>query len=69
MHYLFMGFLTLMMLHNMDDLQAIAFKSSAYDPVPNWNDRKEKLKEVEIEKEAGYRKQDFAETIPGLSVP
>ena len=31
----------------MNDLQAIAFKSSTYDPVADWNDRKKTLKEVE----------------------
>ena len=66
--HLFMRFLTLMMLQNMNDLQTVAFESSAYDPVANGNDSKEELKEVEIEKEAGYRKQDFTETASGLSI-
>jgi len=48
-------FLTLFILQRMNDLQAIAFKSSTYDPVADWNDRKKTLKEVEIEKEGGYR--------------
>ena len=47
------------MFQNMNDLQTVAFKTPAYDPVADWNGGKEKLKEVEIQKEAGYREQDF----------
>ena len=51
----------------MDDLQTVAFESSAYDPVTHWNDRKEKLKEIEVQEEGGHREQYFVEAIPGLS--
>ena len=47
------------MLQNMKDLQTVAFKPSAYDPVAHRKDGKEKLKEVEIQKEAGNREQDL----------
>ena len=47
------------MLQNMNDLQSVAFMSLAYNPVPNRNDSKQELKEIEIEKEGGYRAQDF----------
>ncbi len=53
--------LTLFMLKNMNDLQTVACKPSAYDPVANWNGSKQKLKEVEKQKEFGYREQDFVE--------
>ena len=59
----------LSMLQNMNYLQAVAFKSSAYDPVTNWNDCEKKLKEVEIQKESGYRQQDFAEAALRLNKP
>ena len=42
----------------MNDLQTVAFEPSAYNPIPNRNDSKEKLKEVEIQKEGEYREQD-----------
>ena len=58
-----------MMLQEMNDLQAVAFESSAYDPVTDGNGSKEELKEVEIQKEAGYREQDFTEAAPGLNAP
>ena len=47
------------MLQNMKDLQTVAFMSSAYDPVADRDDGKEKLKHVEIQKEAGNREQDL----------
>ena len=55
------------MLHSMDDLQTIAFEPSAYNSVANRNDSKEKLKEVEIQKEGGYRKQYFVKAAPRLN--
>ena len=47
------------MLQNMEDLQTVAFMSFAYDSVPDRDDGKEKLKEVEIQKEAGNWEQDL----------
>jgi hypothetical protein len=49
------------MFQNMNDLQTVAFKSSAYDPVAYWYGSKEELKEVELQKKPGYREQDFVE--------
>ena len=60
-------FLTLFILQRMNDLQAIAFKPSTYDPVADWNDCEETLKEVEIEKEGGYREKYFVQVTPGLN--
>jgi hypothetical protein len=34
------------MFQNMNDLKAVAFKSSAYDPIADRDDGKEELKEV-----------------------
>jgi hypothetical protein len=53
----------------MNDLQTVAFESSAYDSVAHWNGSKQELKEVEIQKKAGYRKQDFTEAAFGLNKP
>ena len=50
----------------MNDLQAVAFESSAYDPVTHGKDSKEELKEVEIQNECGNRKQNFVKATPGL---
>ena len=57
------------MLQDMNDLQTVAFESSAYDPVADGNDSKEELKEVEIKKETGYREQDFTKAVHGLNTP
>ena len=37
----------------------VAFLSSAHDPVADRNGRKEELKEIEIQKEGGYREEDL----------
>ena len=52
------------MFQNMDDLQTVAFESSAYNPIANRNDGKDKLKEVEIQKEGGYLEQDSVKAAP-----
>ena len=57
------------MLQDMNDLQAVAFESSAYDPVAHWNGSKQELEEVKIQEKGGYRKQDFADAAPGLNIP
>jgi len=62
-------FFRFFLLQDMNDLQTVAFESSAYDPVTDGNDSKEELKEVEIKKETGYREQDFTEAAPGLNTP
>ena len=46
----------------MNDLQAVAFESSAYDPVADRDDGKQELKEVVKHQEFWCRKQDFPET-------
>lgn len=51
------------MLQNMNDLQTVAFKPSAYDPIADRKDGKEKLKEVEIQKEGGNREQNLVKTV------
>ena len=53
----------------MNDLQAVAFESSAYDPVAHWNGSKQELEEVKIQEKGGHRKQDFTETAPELNTP
>ena len=63
------AFLILFLLQRMHDLQTVAVISPAYNPVSHRNDCKEKLEEVEIQKEDGYRKQDFTEAAPGLNKP
>lgn len=55
------------MLQRMGDLQTVAFKSLAYDPVPNRYGSKQELKEIEIQKEGGYLEQDFVQAVPGLN--
>ena len=42
---------SLVILQGMNDLQAVAFESSAYDPVADRDDGKEELKEVIKHKE------------------
>ena len=54
---------------NVDDLQAVAFESSAYDPVAHWNGSKQELEEVKIQEKGGHRKQDFTEIAPELNTP
>ena len=39
------------------------------DPIANWNGSKDKLKEIEKQKEVGYREQDSAETALRLNTP
>ena len=51
----------------MNDLQTVAFESPAYDSVANRNDSKDKLKEVEIQKEGEYRKQYFVKAASRLN--
>ena len=51
----------------MNDLQTITFESPAYDSVANRYDRKEKLKEVEVQKEGEYREQYFVKAAPRLN--
>ena len=57
------------MLQDMNDLQAVAFESSAYDLVAHWNGSKQELEEVKIQEKGGHRKQDFTEIAPELNTP
>ena len=41
----------------------------AYNPVSDRNDSKQELKEIEIQKESGYREQDFVQAASGLKKP
>ena len=51
----------------MNDLQTVAFEPPAYNSVANRNDSKDKLKEVEIQKEGEYREQYFVKAAPILN--